>query len=477
MRCKMEKIDSIPFIASKDVSVSKIGLGFEKLDRDVFDPEKAYGYVAATGAKWIRLQSGWARTEKEKGVYDFAWLDTIVDTLCANGHIPWLCLCYGNGLYDEDAAKIFGAVGCPPIKTEEQKAAWYKYVVATVRRYHGKIDHFEVWNEPDGIWCWKHGVSGREYGEFVSVTADAIKEGNPDAKVIAGSMCLLDLHWLTEVAETGCLANVWGFTYHCYTTDEGNNPDKVRVLRAFLAKYNPAIKVIQGESGSQSRSDGAGALNGVDWTEEKQAKQLLRHSVSDLLCEVEFMSFFSCMDMIEALNGKVGDKSSYLDYGYFGILGAQFDADGRSTGEYTPKPSYYAFCNLASIFRENPDVIEFPYAVFSESSQLMNWKRSASYNEVTCGMFARPNGARAFVYWKPTDLITTSTYETLSIDFGDTPTLPVLADPMTGDIFELDEKMVERKDSLTIALHNIPLRDYPLFLIWGDWFLKMRNAK
>ena len=66
------------------------------------------------------------------------------------------------------------------------------------------------------------------------------------------------------------------------------------------------------------------------WTEEKQAKQLARHTIADLLCNVHFTSYFSCMDMIEALNGTVGDVASYLDYGYFGVLGAEFDQNGKT---------------------------------------------------------------------------------------------------------------------------------------------------
>ena len=56
-------------------------------------------------------------------------------------------------------------------------------------------------------------------------------------------------------------------------------------------------------------------------------KFLLRHLITDLACGVELASYFSCMDMIEALNGTVGNVSSYLDYGYFGVLGADFDSD------------------------------------------------------------------------------------------------------------------------------------------------------
>ncbi len=62
-----------------------------------------------------------ARTEKEKGVYDFAWLDEIVDNLVKRVLRPWMCLCYGNPVYTEEAKEVFGAVGCPPIKTEEER--------------------------------------------------------------------------------------------------------------------------------------------------------------------------------------------------------------------------------------------------------------------------------------------------------------------------------------------------------------------
>ena len=74
---RLTKIGSVKPVHSTQVKESTLGLGFEKLDRAVFDPEKAYDKVAALGVKWIRIQSGWARTEKEPGVYDFAWFDDI----------------------------------------------------------------------------------------------------------------------------------------------------------------------------------------------------------------------------------------------------------------------------------------------------------------------------------------------------------------------------------------------------------------
>ena len=59
---RMQKIGTLPLRNAAQVGPSRIGIGFEKLDRNVFDPEKAYDKVAALGVKWVRLQSGWQRT-------------------------------------------------------------------------------------------------------------------------------------------------------------------------------------------------------------------------------------------------------------------------------------------------------------------------------------------------------------------------------------------------------------------------------
>ena len=80
---RLKKIGQLAPKAASEVAFSRLGIGFEKLDRDAFDPEKAYEKLSKIGVKWVRIQSGWQKTEKQKGVYDFAWLDTIVDNIIA----------------------------------------------------------------------------------------------------------------------------------------------------------------------------------------------------------------------------------------------------------------------------------------------------------------------------------------------------------------------------------------------------------
>lgn len=465
---RLTRVGRVKPLSSAQITHSKMGIGFEKLDRNVFDPEKAYDKVAAIGVKWIRLQSGWARTEKEKGVYDFAWLDAIVDELIGRGLQPWIDLCYGNGLYTPEANRYFGAVGCVPNNSQEALDAWKAYVRALVKRYRGKVSCYEVWNEPDGKWCWKKGPDGAEYGRFVRDTAEAVHQADKDAKVFGGVICLRDLKFVNDALQAGMAGNIEALTFHEYTPTEVTLKERVDALRALCASYDPNIRIVQGESGSQSSSRGAGAMRGAAWTPRKQAKQLLRHAVADLMNEVEFTSYFSCMDMIEALNGTTDDKQSYLDYGYFGVLGADFDENGFASGAYTEKPSYYAYQNLCALLSEDPALVTLPVLMRKEPSQRLLGDDYYDLNMFRAG-FLRPDGSTAFAYWHPADLLTTEFEATVSFQIAGQKQDIRLIDPMDGAVYALPETMVERQSANCVVLRNLPIRDYPLFLTFGGF--------
>jgi len=358
----------------------------------------------------------------------------------------------------------------PPIFTEEEKQGWHNYVSVLTKHYEGRVSDFEIWNEPDGQWCWKTGVSGQQYGQFMLDTAAAIREGQKDAYVIGGSVCLRSLHFLADAFETGAAKVLNAITFHEYTPDESKVFERVKALRALCRRYNPSIEIIQGESGSQSRRDGAGALRGGAWTQEKQAKQLLRHGVADLLCDVKFSSYFSTMDMIEGLNGTVGDKSSYMDFGYFGILGAEFDENGVATGTYTEKKSYYALQNLASIFAGDITPCDLPIIRLPEPSPLI-FDKDCTDPRITVGGFVRENGAWCFAFWNATDLMTTTFSSTVTMEVSALGDTFRLIDPMTGEIFAIEGNSIEKTGENTDKLVHLPIYDYPLLLV-GEGFEK-----
>ena len=473
---RLIRTGKLPQKTSLDIPFSKIGIGFEKLDRAVFDPEKAYDKVARIGIKKIRLQSGWQRTEKEKSVYDFAWLDDIVDNLIRRGMEPWLCLCYGNPLYTPLAEVVFGAVGCPPINTEEAMNAWINYVKAVAEHYKGRVSFYEIWNEPDCPYSWKH-VDGeekdlfrdaREYGAFSEATANAVKSVDSDARVGINIAHLHDLSFLNNALAVGDLPHaIDSVTYHNYSTNDQRRVEFIQAMRRLLDMYNPALTLVQGESGAQSRSDGHGAMHHFAWNPEKQTKLLLRILLQDLWCDVEFTSYFSTMDMIEALHGRVDNKASYLDFGYFGVISATFDEDGRATGNYTEKPSYYALSALCSLFEG--DIKPAPHLVYSREVMTSRRMAGKDCNDETIRIlpFTLADGRSALAYWNATPILT-ATYEgttTIAIHVTD-PASIELIDLRDGTVYKLPEQMIVDLGSGFVRLLNLPITDCPVALVY-----------
>ncbi len=464
---RLEKVCQLVSRSACEIGPSRLGIGFEKLDRGAFEPEKAYDLVAGLGVHYVRIQSGWQRTEKKRGVYDFAWLDDIVDALVSRGMEPWIDLCYGNPLYTPLAQTVFGSVGCAPIFTPEERSAWIAYVEAVVRRYAGRVRWYEIWNEPDGQHCWRHGVNAAEYGRFALETARAIHRADPPAKAIVGALCSINLPYFKTMFDQGICDEADAVTFHRYNANELEALNDIRALRALIDRYNPRVAIIQGESGTQSDSRGAGALRGGAWTPAKQAKYLLRHRLLDLASEVLFTSHFSALDMVEALHGVVGDKASYLDFGYFGVLSADFNEDGVATGRYSPKPAYRALQHLCLLFRADAQPASLPLRRVVRPSPRFFGTDEGGNRFVQLG-FKDGKGA-ALAYWNAADLMR-ETYEgTVSFQLAGASAPPLLVDLMDGGVYRLPEAMLERREGEIVGLVNLPLTDSPLLLLFDGF--------
>lgn len=462
---RLLKIGRIEPKHSREIQCSRIGIGFEKLDRDAFDPTKAYDPMAQLGVKWARVQSGWQKTERTRGVYDFAWLDDVVDNLLARGIQPWLNLSYGNKLYSPAAETVYGAVGVPPIFTEEERVGWANYVKATVAHFKGRITHYEIWNEPDGQWCWKHGPSGAELGRFTVETAKAIRATDAECVIIGGVICFDYVGFLSDAFEEGMADWIDAISFHKYSPNDDMSAAVLKTLRGVIDRYDPTIRLIQGETGSQSRSDGAGAMKGRAWTPRRQAKQLLRQTMMDLFSEVLFCSYFSCMDMKEALGGRVGERATYRDFGYFGLLSAQFDEEGNAIGEVTPKPSYYAMQNLCALFSGNCRTITPPVYVRPETCLRVDGS-DVGFSEIKQGGFLLDDGTNAYVYWRSCDLLTTEFEGTMTIEVCAEGGTFRLADLYTGDVYEIPKDMIVQTGRNGYKLCHLPIKDYPLALLY-----------
>jgi polysaccharide biosynthesis protein PslG len=273
--------------ANEIESSSWWSIGCETLDRDYAKFDVYKDYVGELGIKKARIQSGWAKCEKEKGVYDFAWLDSIVYSLTEMKIKPWVCLGYGNPLYGSEAG-----LGSKIFTDEIAMNAWIKYVETTVLRYKDVVTEWEVWNEPRS--------SGKDYAELLMKTVETIKNVQPDAKILGFALPGIALKFTEEVFEVleanNKLDIVDYLTYHPYNKNPDDSYQRVEQLRTLAHSYNPKIKLFQGENGAEAELAWQGAMRHHQWTEISQAKWILRRMAGDRIREIP-SSIFTIIDL------------------------------------------------------------------------------------------------------------------------------------------------------------------------------------
>ncbi len=264
---------------AKAIKASSWSIGGETLDRDYTDYQSYKTYLGPLGAKRIRLQGGWSKCEKVKGMYDWAWLDAVIPDAASRGVAPWVELSYGNPIYEGGGeAKLAGHIPTSP----EALTAWDNWVKAMVTRYKNQVPEWEIWNEPD----LNPTHTGTEIGQFYIRTARLVKSIQPNARLIAlGMASVTKLDFLKEFYETLKKENALDLvdiqTYHGYSKNPDDSYPAIEKMRQLVWGYNPKVVFMQGENGAPSTAKPIGALRDVDWTELSQAKWDLRRMLGD----------------------------------------------------------------------------------------------------------------------------------------------------------------------------------------------------
>ncbi len=263
---------------ARDIVNSNWSVGGETVDRDYTVFANYRDWLGPLGAKRIRQQAGWAKCEKQVGVYTWAWLDECVDGALAQGVQPWLETNYGNPLYPGGGGSGLGA-GLPVSATA--LAAWDAWVAALVDRYKDRVNEWEVWNEPDNS---GGQATAEAYAVFYIRTAEIIRARQPAARLYAlavtgpsnGPTSYVG-RFFTTLQTAGKLHLATAATAHAYPQNPDTSQAGFVAMRNWInATYYPApspgIEVRQGESGAPSRFQTDFALANYGWTELTQAK-------------------------------------------------------------------------------------------------------------------------------------------------------------------------------------------------------------
>jgi len=152
------------------------------LDPDAPDLDARLKAMQVAGIKWGRQDFTWKRIENAPGKYDWEPYDRLVDQCSRHGILIVGDLAYAPAFHDP--------------RTPKGVEAYAKLAAAAATRYRGKVDHWQIWNEPNGGF-WKG--TPEQYAAMLAAAGKAVHEANPDAKVLGLNMAFCDVLWAEKI--------------------------------------------------------------------------------------------------------------------------------------------------------------------------------------------------------------------------------------------------------------------------------------
>lgn len=162
----------------------------------VLDKAKGAGVESMfAGAVWWYMSAGQPTTRS----YDWSGLDRLVEEAEARGMTVRLQLSGTPDWVHPDLKNTvpnhYDRVMHPPRGTTEL-GHWSNFVDDVVSRYKGRVDHYEIWNEPNTDSFWKPSPNPAEYAALLRAGYLSAKNAYPDATVAFGGLSRNDVGYL-----------------------------------------------------------------------------------------------------------------------------------------------------------------------------------------------------------------------------------------------------------------------------------------
>lgn len=152
------------------------------LSPDTPDLEARLKAMQELGVKWGRQDFTWRRIERMPGEYDWEPYERLTRRARERGISLFGCLAYAPSFHDP--------------RTLEGAEAYARFAGAAAKRFRGQIDHWQIWNEPNGGF-WQG--TPEEYARLLTLAGKAIHDTHSAAKVLALNMAFCDVLWAQKI--------------------------------------------------------------------------------------------------------------------------------------------------------------------------------------------------------------------------------------------------------------------------------------
>lgn len=172
--------------------------------------------IAAMHAGAVRMDFNWFQFQPEAGRYDWVTFDQAVDAANANGLKVFATLAY-TPQWASSVPSCVQSAADDASRCENKRpadpATWAAAVTAAVTRYHGRVECWGIWNEPN-LGTFFQGTLDQYVDEIFLPAAMAIRAADPTAKI-----CGPELSGLTQSSQWNgnqgqcafgsCIRNGW----------------------------------------------------------------------------------------------------------------------------------------------------------------------------------------------------------------------------------------------------------------------------
>ena len=146
------------------------------------DPNITFNQVQQLGVNWVKQEVRWSDYEATPGQINLVPLDSVVDALNAQGVNILFTVAYApawsRSIQEENG---------PP----DNFANFGAFMSTLATRYAGRVQAYEIWNEPNLRSRWKstlHPISAASYVDLLRHGYDAVKAADPQAQVISAGL-------------------------------------------------------------------------------------------------------------------------------------------------------------------------------------------------------------------------------------------------------------------------------------------------
>jgi len=163
---------------------------------------KEYQLIDQLGADWVLTTFYWSSIESERGNFNYSSYDEYVDFARTQDKKVIAVLAYSTDWVNEKR-----------YISNANIVHFLNYVEKTVTHFKGRVDVWQIWNEPNFSF-WKG--SNKDFFELSKQAAAKIRETDPDAFIIGGGLWRTPKGFILGMHKAGAFENLDAVSFHPY---------------------------------------------------------------------------------------------------------------------------------------------------------------------------------------------------------------------------------------------------------------------